>query len=242
MKKYFFHKTVFIWASLFSSLLYCNSIVAQDKYNDDIYKGALTFGLVNSFNLTSIVGSFPDIQTSNISQTTTASLPRFTFDIGITSDFYFNKKLSLQVDAVYTYNGAHFNSHKTIYNEIGKVESDEQFTYATSYFKFPISLVYYPKEQLYLSGGGYIAPLKNARRYTHWYNGSSNPLVNVSSLDYGLVFGLGFNFRAVKIGFQYNYGLSNMINDGTHNLHHSDYQVVFRWKLFSDVRKREKAL
>lgn len=215
--------------------------MAQNQ-NSDLYKGAFTFGLVHSFNLTTVVGSFPDISNSTVVQTTHMSAPRFTFDIGMTSDLYLNKNLSIQFDAVYTFSGAHFTNSKTVYNEIGKAETSEWFTYATSYFKFPIALVLYPNENIYLSGGGYIAPLLSSRRYNYWYDFNSQPLTNVAKVDYGIIFGMGFNFSFVKVGFQYSYGLSNMMSEDQFDLHHSDFQIIARWKFMSDIRNRQRNL
>ncbi|MCK5857292.1 MAG: outer membrane beta-barrel protein [Bacteroidales bacterium] len=217
-----------------------NSNLRAQSNKDEIYKNAINFGLYHSFNLTTVVGDFPDIETLNIRQETKLSSPRFTFDIGMTMDYHINKLISMQFDALFTYNGGHFASTRTIYNEVGKVEQNEWFTLSTSYFQFPISMVVYPQEQLYFSAGAYIATLVHSQRYHYWYESNTSAIKDINNFDYGLVFGMGFNMSFVKVGFQYSYGLSDMIHSSDYNLHHSDYKLVVRWKFSSDIRDRKR--
>ena len=224
---------------LFFLLLFLSTQIKAQNNQNDAYKNAFEFGLYHSFNLTTITGTFPDINTANIVQETSLSSPRFTFDVGMTLDYYINKRFSLQIDALYTYNGGHFVSTRTIYNEVGKIEHSEWFTYSMSYFQFPLALVVYPTEQLYLSGGAYAGTLIHSQKYYHWYEPGSQPIKDLNSFDYGLQFGLGFNMSYLKVGFQYSYGLADMINNSSYNLHHSDYKLVVRWKFFSDIRNKK---
>jgi len=227
------------------SLLFLFSIMhlnvnAQLKEND-IYKNAVTFGLYHSFNFTTIVGDFPELKTPSVKQETHLSAPRFTFDIGMSMDYYFNRHVALQMDALFTYNGGHFVKTRTVYNEVGKIEEYEYFTYATSYLQLPLALVFYPKDQVYFSGGGYIGSLIYSQRYHHWYDSNtSKHIKDVNPFDYGLVFGMGFSLSYVKIGFQYSYGLSSIVNEPSYDLHHSDYKMVVRWRFASDIRKRKR--
>lgn len=223
-------------------LLYTFHINANAQLKeDDIYDGALSFGLYHSFNFTTVVGSFPELTTLSVKQETKLSAPRFTFDIGMTMDYRINKNISIQTDALYTYSGGHFVRTRTIYNEVGKIEEQEFFTYSTSYLQLPMALAFYPREQLYFSGGAYIGALIHSQRYHYWYNAANaKPINDINPFDYGLVFGMGFNMSYVKIGFQYSYGLSSIVNDPNYDLHHSDYKMVIRWKFASDVRKRKR--
>jgi len=222
----------------FLLLLLSTQIKAQNKQNN-AYTNAFEFGLYHSFNLTSIIGTFPDINTANIAQETNLTSPRLTFDLGMTVNYYIDHRFSLQFDALYTYNGGHFISTRYIYNEVGRIEHSEWFTYSMSYFQFPFALVFYPTEQLYLSGGAYAGTLIHSQKYYHWFESGSQPIKDINSFDYGLQVGFGFNLSIVKIGFQYSYGLADIINNSSYNLHHSDYKFVVRWKFFSDIRKNK---
>ncbi len=233
-------KLLIISSLLFFFLAMHFNVNAQLK-EDDVYDGALSFGLYHSFNFTTVVGNFPELKTLSVKQETNLAAPRFTFDIGMTMDYRINRKTSIQVDALFTYNGGHFVRTRTIYNEVGKIEEQEYFTYSTSYMQLPMAFVFYPKDQIYFSGGAYVGALIHSQRYHHWYNStSSTPIRDVNPFDYGLVFGMGFNTSYVKIGFQYSYGLSSIVNDPSYDLHHSDYKMVVRWKFASDVRKRKR--
>jgi len=216
-----------------------SSISAQSK-EDEVYAGATSFGLYHSFNLTTIVGSFPEIKSMNITQETNLTSPRLTFDLGMTMDYYIAKQLSVQMDLLFTYSGGHFITTRTIYNEVGKIEQDEWFTYATSYFQMPMAIVFYPKEQIYFSGGAYVGALIHSQKYHVWYDNTSQPIKDINNFDYGLSIGAGFNLSFLKVGFQYSYGLADIISNTNYNLHHSDYKLVFRWKFSSDIRDRKR--
>lgn len=233
-------KRLIILLSIVVPIVIANTkIYAQDN-SKDIYKNAMTFGIAHSFNFTSIVGSFPDVFASNISQTTNMTAPRFTLDFGMTTDYYISEQFSIQFDAVFTYNGAHFVSTRSVYNEIGIIETNQWFTYAMNYFKFPLAVSFYPKDKLYLTAGGYFATLLHSRKYEYWYNLDSKPINRINNIDYGMVFGMGFNLPYLKVGFQYSYGFDSFISDPNYDLHHSVFQVVARWKFYSDIRNSKR--
>ncbi len=210
---------------------------AQDE-NVDIYRNAVTFGIVHSFNLASMVGSFPQNTISNINSSTSVVSPRFTIDIGMTTNFYLNKKVSFQFDFVYALRGAHLMTTSTVYNEVGKIETKKWFTNSMNYLKLPLTLNYYPMEKLYVNGGGYASILLSSKTYEYWTSPEKEPIEGLENFDYGLVFGFGFNLIPVKVGFQYSYGLSSLISSEGYDIDHSVFQLVARWKLYSDIRKR----
>ncbi len=203
----------------------------------DIYKNAITFGITHSLQFTTITGTFPNNKIQNLESNISASTPRTTFSFGMTMDYHFSKKLSLQFDFLYTYIGAHLVQKTIVYNELGIIENNKYYTYATSYFKFPLTLNFYPLPLLYINGGGYFAPLVLSSEYEHWYN-SREPIEDIKPIDYGFVAGFGFNFKYVKLGFQYSYGIGNFINNKSSNLHHNVFELSVRWKFYSDIRNR----
>jgi|GEM_PF-4801791 hypothetical protein len=230
-------KSLTIIVALLFVLLINGNILGQTE-NSNSNSNAVTFGIIHSFNLTSVAGTFPSSDFSNSKTITSIVSPRYTFDLGMTVDYFIVDKLSVQFDLVYTYQGAHTVNKSSIYNEIGKLESKEYLTLATDYFKFPLTFNFYPKEKLYVNAGGYLASLVSAKTYDGWYD-QREPIENMNILDYGIIAGMGFNTSYVKIGFQYSYGLNSFINDGKHDVHHSVFQLVTRWKFYSDIRSNK---
>ena len=208
---------------------------------DTKYDGAVTFGLIHSFNLTTISGDFPSLTSTNRETETNRRAPRLTLDIGLTGNYYFNNKVSLQMDLVYTYMGSHLTTKTDIYNEIGIVETVEYYTYAMDYIKLPISVNIYPKEKLYLNLGGYVATNLSNSLYKIFHSDDYHveeieELGDVNSLDYGLLFGVGFDTKIVRVGFQYTYGLSQFNTNQDYSLHNNVFQIVARWNFFSDLK------
>jgi len=213
-----------------------NNSYGQDT-DSDIYKNAITFGLTHSVNFTTITGSFPTKNFSNLESKVSVASPRTTFSIGMSIDYHLNKHLSLQLDFLYTYIGAHLLEKTSVYNEIGIIDNNIYYTFATSYFKFPLTLNYYPMPLLYINGGGYFAPLVSNSSYNHWYD-NREPIEDIKPFDYGFVAGFGLNLKYVKIGFQYSYGISDFIDNESFNVHHNIFEITARWKFYSDIRNR----
>jgi len=211
----------------------------NDSTNSDIYKNAITFGLAHSMHYTTITGDFPNKNFGNFESKISTSTPRLTFSLGMTVDYYFNKMLSLQFDFLYMYAGSHLIQKTKIYNEIGIIENNKYYTYSMSYFKFPLLLNFYPLHMLYINGGGYFAPLISSSKYDYWYN-NREPIEDIKPFDYGFVAGMGLNFKYVKIGFQYSYGIGNFIDNNNFNVHNNVFEITARWKFYSDIRNRNK--
>ena len=208
---------------------------------DANYNGAVTFGLIHSVNLTTISGDFPSLTATNRETETHKRAPRLTLDIGLTGNYYFNNKVSLQMDLVYTYMGSHLTTKTEIYNEVGIVETVDYYTYAMDYIKLPISVNIYPKEKIYLNLGGYVATNLSNSLYKIFHSDNYHveeieSLGSVNSLDYGLLFGIGFDTKIVRIGFQYTYGLSRINTNQDYSLHNNVFQIVARWNFFSDLK------
>ena len=221
---------------LLSIFVFGTNTYAQEDADND-YANAITFGLVHSLNLASMTGTLPSTNVSNLNSKTTMYAPRVTFDVGMTMDYYINKKLSVQMDLVYSYLGTKLVTKTNIYNEVGIVKKESYSRYTTSYFKLPLTINFYPVKGIYANAGGYFSSLISASQYEHWYD-NGNTIDDISPLDYGVIAGVGFNTPVVKVGFQYSYGLYDIINNDDYNLHHSVFQLILRWKFYSDLRKR----
>ena len=210
---------------------------AQGNETVSDHKGAVTFGLLHSFNLTTISGGFPTSNFGNSETKTSILSPRFTFDLGMTVDYYLTEKFSVQFDFLYTYQGAHLISKTYLYNEVGKVENKKYFTYAMDYFKFPLTINYYPQKNLYVNAGGYFSSIISSTEYEYWYD-RGDPIDDIKAFDYGVTAGFGFNTAYAKIGFQYSYGINNFMTANNYDLHNNVFQIIVRWKFYSDLRKK----
>ena len=234
-----------IYYLLIASLFFLNnSVFAQweDIKNEEVkYEGAMTFGLINSVNLTTISGNLPSITTTNKIITTKKRAPRLTMDVGITGNYYFNHKISLQMDLIYTYMGTHITANTNIYNEVGIIDKNNHYSFSMEYIKLPISINLYPKEKIYINLGGYIAANIDNSVYKLFNRGSYkadeiDAIGGIQPLDYGILLGIGFNTKIAKIGFQYTYGLSQFNTNQDYNLHNNLFQIVARWNFFSDLK------
>lgn len=219
-----------------------SSFGQSDTQTDQtVYKDALTLGITHSFVMSTISGDFPSNGLDNIDNKISMLSPRYTLDFGMTADYFINEKVSVQLDFVYTYIGAKFVEKNFLYNEIGKIEKKDEFTLSTHYFKLPLTINYYPKDKLYINGGGYFAPLVSAQKYRYWSESSAD-IIEANPFDYGIVAGFGFNLPYAKVGFQYSYGLSNFRKEEGYDLHHSVFQMIVRWKFYSDIRNNKRNL
>ncbi len=221
---------------IFTLLIFitCSSIFAQEAEKDK-YKNAVTFGLIHSVNTTTLHGDFPDQKFPNSSVNTNV-INRFTVDLGITVDYYLSQKLSLQFDAIYSAMGGRIVKTNTLYNEIGKFESDQSNKLSLNYIKFPLTVNIYPRDIFYLNAGGYAATLLSKREGTSRWDDKDLNEYDVNNFDAGIVAGFGLNTDIVKLGFQYSYGLTNMVSNDDLDLHNGVFQFVVRWKFYSEVR------
>lgn len=208
----------------------------QEENNANKYKNAVTFGVSHSLNMTSFIGTMPSYSTGNIYQTIKITSPRYTMDFGMVIDYFLNEKFSVQSEFLISFTGANFTSKKYLYNEVGKIELSEYQTYRLNYFKFPFSLNFYPNKRIYLLGGMYFSTLISADINYDYYS-NTDVIDDVNYIDYGTLFGIGFNMPYFKLGFQYSYGLSKVINDENSNLHNSMFQFILRFKFYSDIRR-----
>ncbi len=223
--------------------LFSGNMKVMGQKSNDVFKNSITFGVTHAFNLSTIAGSFPTISYANVDKVTESNSARLTLDLGMTVDYHFSKLLSLQLDLVYSYTGSRVVTTNYLYNEIGKLETTESYMYTMDYFKFPLTLNFYPKEQIYINAGGYFSTLIASKKYDQWFFGSDRlPIDNINPIDYGITAGVGVNLPVVKIGFQYSYGISSFINETDYSVHNSLYQLVVHWKFYSDIRKKKNTL
>ncbi len=212
----------------------CSKAFAQEEKKDK-YKNAVTFGLIHSMNSTTLHGDFPDDNFAN-SILETNVINRFAIDLGITVDYYFSQKLSLQLDAIYSSMGGRIVKNSTVYNEIGKFEATESNKLSLNYIKFPVTFNYYPKNIFYLNAGGYAGTLLSKREGDSRWDDEDLNEYDINNFDAGIVAGFGLNTEIVKLGFQYSYGLMDIMEDDDLDIHNGVFQFVVRWKFYSEIR------
>jgi len=64
--------------------------------------------------------------------------------------------------------------------------------------------------------------MKSTENYDIKFDGSGDEEENMKRMDAGLLVGAGLEFRAIRVGFSYGYGLANVLayNDGDFSLKH----------------------
>lgn len=206
----------------------------------NIYKEAFEFGIINSLNFTSLTGGDNSIVYGNRIENFITVGPRTTFDLGLYGDIYLSRKFVLGIDMVYSFTGAYVKKETIILNEIDTESGNENSIYAFNYFKAPVMLNFYPVDRFYIGVGGYAALLISGKEYTYLFDYFDRlPLDGASSFDAGMVAGMGFNTRIVRVGFQYSYGITPAYETNDLSMHNSMLQIITRWKLYSDIRKRQ---
>ena len=207
------------------------------------YAGAFEFGLQHSVNLTTLSGNNNSYK---VGKNRVVELDpvgrRLTVDLGMFTNFYFSKVVSLDFEVLYSYMGAHVNKKTTLLHDLGEISGTDNESYALQYFRFPLVLKVHPSEKAFVEFGGYAATLLSAEKFYPWYTDpgySREKLNGISSFDAGLLVGVGFDLKILNLGFRYNYGLVNVFEDqGSLDLRNSMFQVVAQWKMYSDIKKQ----
>lgn len=208
------------------------------------YAGSFEFGLQHSINLTTLSGKN---NSYNYGQNRVVELEpvgrRLTIDLGMFSNFYITKMVSLDFEVLYSYMGAHIDKETTVLHDLGEVKGTDNESYALQYFRFPLLLKVHPSEKAFIEFGGYAATLLSAEKFYPWTvdsDYSREKLDGISSFDAGIIAGVGFDLKIVNLGFRYNYGLINVFEDQEPlDLRNSMFQIVAQWKLYSDIKKQK---
>ena len=198
-------------------------------------KGKMEFGLEHTLSFSSLIGNGPK---TSFGVTETKFDPvgvRVTMSLGGFGNYYITDKMSFQFEFMFAFSGSHFKLDKTIYQDLGYFTTTTNKTYALRYVKVPLTLNYYLLDNFYFQGGGYFSALLNAKsRENHVVFGPKSEFVdNLNPVDLGVIGGVGFDARIIKLGFRYSYGFSNVFSNSgdAANLHNSVFEVIAHWKL-----------
>jgi opacity protein-like surface antigen len=167
------------------------------------------FGLKGGLNLATLNGDVEDAK----------SLLGVHF--GAFVEFKISDKFSFQPELLYSMQGA-----KSEYSE--DFEGDfysEKLTLNLGYLNIPLMAKYFASEKFYVEAGpqiGFLLSAKADGSYTESFGGETftetvngeNVKEDFQSLDFGLNFGLGYEFTGnLFLGARYNLGLSNVFKD-----------------------------
>lgn len=119
--------------------------------------------------------------------------------------------LSIQIELLYSMKGAQVNYKPSLLTNGGK------FRYNLSYLDLPVLAVINLGKSFNVHAGPYVSYLLAVKVKNIDSQGNTNSITeldrdNFNSVDYGLIGGIGFDFKAGTIGFRYNYGLKEIGN------------------------------
>jgi hypothetical protein len=127
---------------------------------------------------------------------------RLGFHVGVYGQLFSSETFAIQPELLFSTKGSK--------NQYTSGSLNQEVKYNLNYIDLPILAVFKLGESVEIHAGGYASYLVNANIS---YSGDLANGVdevdkdNLSSYDYGLAGGLGFNLNNVQIGFRYNYGL-----------------------------------
>lgn len=222
--------------TLVAAILICSAIVHAQETGKTSRKGAINFGLVHSFNNTTFHGTFPDDSyLSRVENVYPSS--RFTINLGLGIDYFLSQNTSLQFDLVFSPEGARIVDETTVYNEVGVFEGYSSSLYSLNYIKIPMLFNIYLHDIFYLNAGGYGSALVSSSTGDGPFGlFNSEKIEGIADFDAGVIGGAGVNFSYVKLGFQYSYGIIPCIENDDYSLHNGVFELVARWKFYSEVR------
>ncbi|MFL0354496.1 porin family protein [Xanthomarina sp. GH4-25] len=159
------------------------------------------------------------------------------FHIGGAVEIMFNEKMGLQAELLYSLQGAK-DSYSSTQTSGGVTYTDkEEAKLNLSYINIPVLFKYYVTNGFSVEAGpqvGILASAKSEYEYTesiegggfdetYSESGEEDIKDNISSVDFGLNFGLGYKLdNGLNFGARYNLGLSNVLDvDGTDDKWHN---------------------
>ena len=204
--------------------------------------GAFEYGLQNSFNFTSLVGQYPSTESNSRDITVTPVGTRFTFDFGMFGNYYVTEKVSVQFELNLSYMGAHTQTTQINYHDLGMYETTTSKSYALRYIKIPVTANYLISDNFYVQFGGYFSSLLSAKTFNYNYGIFDRTRIDANPIDAGIIGGVGFDTKIVRLSMRYSYGFMNVRPEDVDdmNVKNSVFQIVAHWKIYSDVRKRAK--
>jgi len=155
---------------------------------------SLNYGVKGGFTLSNLYIDTEDLDDENA---------RIGIHAGLFSQAMLTGKFGIQPEFLFTHKGTEGN-----YN--GLVNQTVNFN--LSYIDIPILLVLRPIEIIEIHAGPHFGVLLNSNvKYSGFIDGESKiDRDHLSSFDYGLTGGAGFNFGNLQAGIRYNLGLHKL--------------------------------
>ena len=134
------------------------------------------------------------------------------FHVGAFAEINISKKVFFQPELVYSMQGANFSQAVVLSETLYQTDN----TFKLSYINIPLMFKYYPQEKFYFEAGPQIGFLTSAKlevNVSGYGSNTQDAKQLFKSSDFGLNFGLGYNFtKRVTSNVRYNLGLSNIAN------------------------------
>lgn len=132
------------------------------------------------------------------------------FHVGGFAEINISKKLFFQPELVYSMQGTNFSLPVDVNGTVYSTNN----TFKLSYINIPLMFKYYPQEKFYFEAGPQIGLLTSAKlevEVAGYGSNTQDAKELFKSSDFGLNFGLGYNFtKRVTSNVRYNLGLSNI--------------------------------
>ena len=117
---------------------------------------------------------------------------------GVGVEYRFANSFSANLNANYIVTGA---------EDTGNLFKSIEF----SQIQIPITIKGYASDRIYAEAGGYLSAIINAD--TEVYGDGNNPsYVNTESIDYGILFGLGYSGDSFFISASYSLGFTDLVS------------------------------
>jgi hypothetical protein len=154
----------------------------------------ISTGLKGGLTISNLYISTDDLEDEN---------SRLGFHAGFFGQVMFNEFVGFQPEFL-------FNTKGVEAEYTGNINQNVNFRF--NYLDIPLLFVYRPGEVFELYLGPYLGILLHSNiRYSGTIDGhDALDRDHFSSLDYGLAGGVGFNFRALRMGLRYNHGLQEV--------------------------------
>lgn len=219
-------------------LLFCGiSAYSQDKT-------PIEYGIEHSFNLTSLRGSGGPIEYVNRAEHYKLTGNRSTLDLGMFAIIHASELLAFQPELVYSSGGGHFQKETVVYHDLGAIRGVKDLSFKFEYLKLNLVANIKVGTGLYFQLGGYGSSTLSAKLSYPWYllntTGEDESILgDIESTDFGIIAGMGLSTKVVNIALRYNHGLVDVFQSGEYeelSLNNRALQLVFHWKLRSDLR------
>lgn len=155
---------------------------------------------------------------ANLSGDVDNNSSRLSFQVGGFAEFKLSDKFAIQPELLYSAQGTKLD-----------VGASEDVVLALDYINIPVMAKYFATEKLSLEVGPQIGFLTSAKAK---FDGESEDIKDgLKSTDFGVNFGLGYNFTEnISAGLRYNLGLSNIADDDNADLKNGVFALSVGYK------------